>query len=144
MDAIGTYEEREFPEFRNATLDTLDLGKKKHHVPFLLEVDITNARNYLRQLKESTGEGLSFTGWVRKCIGQAVSEHKHVQAMRKGKRLILFDDVDICVVVERLVARRDNAAGTLPMPYVIRKANEKSLRAIHDENRAIRRCFGES
>ena len=139
MDAIGTYEEREFPEFRNATLDTLDLGKKKHHVPFLLEVDITDARDYLRQLKESTGEGLSFSGWVMKCIGQAVSEHKHVQAMRKGKRLILFDDVDICIVVERPVARRDNITETLPMPYVIRKVNEKSLRDIHDEIRAAQR-----
>ncbi len=139
MDAIGTYQERDFPEFRAATLDTLDLGKRKHHVPFFLEVDITDARDYLRQLKESTGEGLSFTGWVVKCLGQAVSEHKHVHAMRRGRRLILFDDVDICVVVERPVARRDNAAETLPMPYVIRKANEKSLRDIHDEIRAAQR-----
>jgi pyruvate/2-oxoglutarate dehydrogenase complex dihydrolipoamide acyltransferase (E2) component len=139
MDAIGTYEGRDFPESRNATLDTLDLGKRKHHVPFLLEVDVTEARGYLRRLKESTGEGLSFTGWVVRCLGQAVSEHKHIHAMRQGRRLILFDDVDICVVVERPVARRDNAADTLPMPYVIRQANAKSLRAIHDEIRAAQR-----
>ncbi len=139
MDTIGTYEERDFPAFRSATLDTLDLGKRKHHVPFLLEVDVTEAREYMRRLKESTGEGLSFTGWVVKCLGQAVSEHKHIHAMRQGRRLILFDDVDVCVVVERPVARHDNTAETLPMPYVIRRANAKSLRAIHDEIRAAQR-----
>jgi pyruvate/2-oxoglutarate dehydrogenase complex dihydrolipoamide acyltransferase (E2) component len=136
MDNIGTYEEREFPEFRNPTLDTLDLGIKKHHIPFLLEVDVTEAREYMREFKARTGDKLSFTGWVMKCIGQAVSEHKHIQAMRKGrKRLILFDDVDISIVVERSVGPGDNPSETLPMPYVVRKANEKSVREIHNEIR---------
>jgi pyruvate/2-oxoglutarate dehydrogenase complex dihydrolipoamide acyltransferase (E2) component len=136
MDDIGTYEEREFPEFRNPTLDTLELGIKKHHTPFLLEIDVTKAREYMRELKSRTGEGLSFTGWVMKCIGQAVSEHKHIQAMRKGRKsLILFDDVDISVVVERSVGHRDNPSETLPMPYVVRKANEKNVREIHNEIR---------
>ena len=136
MDDIGTYKEREFPEFRIPTLDTLELGIKKHHIPFLLEVDVTKAREYMREFKSRTGEGLSFTGWVMKCIGQAVSEHKHIQAMRKGRKsLILFDDVDISVVVERSVGHNDNTSETLPMPYVVRKANEKNVREIHDEIR---------
>jgi pyruvate/2-oxoglutarate dehydrogenase complex dihydrolipoamide acyltransferase (E2) component len=136
MDNIGTYKEREFPEFRNPTLDTLELGIKKHHIPFLLEVDVTMAREYIREFKSRTGEGLSFTGWVMKCIGQAVSEHKHIQAMRKGRKsLILFDDVDISVVVERSVGHSDNPSETLPMPYVVRKANEKNVREIHNEIR---------
>jgi pyruvate/2-oxoglutarate dehydrogenase complex dihydrolipoamide acyltransferase (E2) component len=142
MDEIGTYEERGFPEFRNPTLDTLDIGTKKHHVPFLLEVDVTGARDYIRELKERTGEGLSFTGWVMKCIGQAVSEHKHIQAMRKGKkRLIIFDDVDISVVIERSVGHGDSSCETLPMPCVVGKANEKTVRQIHE---AIRTAQEES
>jgi pyruvate/2-oxoglutarate dehydrogenase complex dihydrolipoamide acyltransferase (E2) component len=136
MDNIGTYEVREFPAFRNPTLDTLELGIKKHHIPFLLEVDVTEAREYIRELKVRTGEGLSFTGWLMKCIGRAVSEHKQIQAMRKGRKsLILFDDVDISVVVERSVGHSDNPSETLPMPYVVRKANEKSVREIHTEIR---------
>jgi pyruvate/2-oxoglutarate dehydrogenase complex dihydrolipoamide acyltransferase (E2) component len=136
MDDIGTYQEREFPEFRIPTLDTLELGIRKHHTPFLLEVDVTKAREHMRELKSRTGEGLSFTGWVMKCIGQAVSEHRHIQAMRKGRRsLILFDDVDISVVVERSVGHGASPSETLPMPYVVRKANEKSVREIHNEIR---------
>jgi pyruvate/2-oxoglutarate dehydrogenase complex dihydrolipoamide acyltransferase (E2) component len=142
MDDIGTYEEWRFPEFRNPTLDTLDLGMKKHHIPFLFEVDVTEAREYIREFKARTGQGLSFTGWVMKCIGQALSEHKHIQAMRKGKKsLILFDDVDISVVVERVVAHADSSSETLPMPYVVRRANEKTVKQIHD---AIRTAQKES
>jgi hypothetical protein len=65
-----------------------------------------------------------------------VSEHKHIQAMRKGRKsLILFDDVDISVVVERSVGHSDNPSETLPMPYVVRKANEKSVKEIHNDIR---------
>lgn len=140
MDDIGTYEERDFPAYRNPTLDTLDLGIKKHHIPFLVEVDVTEGREYIRAFKARTGEGLSFTGWVVKCIGQAVSEHKHVQAMRKGKkRLILFDDVDISVVVERLAGQGSSSSETLPMPYVVRRTNEKTVKQIHDEIRTAQK-----
>jgi pyruvate/2-oxoglutarate dehydrogenase complex dihydrolipoamide acyltransferase (E2) component len=138
MNDIGTYEEREFPAFRNPTIDTLDLGLKKHHVPLLLEIDVTEGRKFLRALKARTGEGISLTGWVMKCIGQAVSDHKHIHALRNGRRkLILFDDVDISVLVERSVGHSSGRqSDTLPMPCVVRKANEKSVRQIHNEIRA--------
>ncbi|MDY7014230.1 MAG: 2-oxo acid dehydrogenase subunit E2, partial [Cyanobacteriota bacterium] len=140
MDDIGTYEERRFPEFRNPTLDTLDLGQTKHHIPLLLEVDITKAREYMREFKARTGDRLSFTGWVMKCIGQAVSEHKSIQAMRRGRKsLILFDDVDISVVVERSVGHSDNFSETLPMPYVLRKTNKKTVQEIDNEIRTAQK-----
>jgi len=140
MENIGTFEVREFPEFRNPTLDTLDLGKKKHHIPFFFEVDVTDAREYIRELKVKTGEGLSFTGWVMKCLGQAVSEHKHIHAMRKGKKsLILFDDVDISIVVERAVGQSENPSESLPMPYVVRRVNEKTVVEIHNEIRTAQK-----
>jgi pyruvate/2-oxoglutarate dehydrogenase complex dihydrolipoamide acyltransferase (E2) component len=139
MHDIGTYEERKFPESRNPTLDTLDFGQTKHHIPLLLEVDITKARDYIREFKARTGQQLSFTGYVIKCIAQAVSEHKYIHAMRKGKKhLILFDDVDISVVVEKLVGCSD-ASDTLPMPYVIRKANQKTLKEINNEIRTVQK-----
>lgn len=141
MSEIGTYEEHEFPGFRIPTIDTLDQGSKKHHIPLLLEADVTLAREFMRELKARTGEGISFTGWVMKCIAQAVSEHRYIHAMRKGRRrLVLFDDVDISVVVERAVGPGGSPSHTLPMPYVVRKANEKSVREIHDEIRAAQRA----
>jgi pyruvate/2-oxoglutarate dehydrogenase complex dihydrolipoamide acyltransferase (E2) component len=136
MDDIGSYEERRFPMFRNPTIDTLDLGKKKHHIPLLLEIDVTSARQYMQDLKASTGEGLSFTGWVMACIGKAVGEHRHMHAMRKTRKsLILFEDVDISLLVERSVGDLAGSTETLPMPYVVRRANKKTVKEISDEIR---------
>jgi hypothetical protein len=136
LDVIGAFDERAFPLVRIPTLDTLAWGRKRHHIPLLLEMDVTAARNAIHIQKTQTGHGISFTGWIVKCLAQAISEHPHIHALRKGKRkLILFHDVDVTIVIERAVGH--TAAGeTLPMPYIIRKANEKSLVDIHTEIRA--------
>ena len=74
------------------------------------------------------------------CLARAVSEHKHVHAMRRGRRkLVVFDDVDLAIVVERTVHRADGRTETLPMPYVVRRAQEKSVRQVHDEIRQAQR-----
>jgi pyruvate/2-oxoglutarate dehydrogenase complex dihydrolipoamide acyltransferase (E2) component len=54
----------------------------------LLEIDVTAARAAIHDRKAKTGERISFTGWIVKCIAQAVSEHKHVHALRNGKKEI--------------------------------------------------------
>jgi pyruvate/2-oxoglutarate dehydrogenase complex dihydrolipoamide acyltransferase (E2) component len=136
LDLIGSFEERQFPQLRNPTIDTLIWGSKRHHVPILLEVDVTAARDAIHDRKTKTGQDISFTGWLVKCLAQAVSEHKFIHALRKGKRrLVIFDDVDVTVIVERAVGQLD-AGETLPMPYIVRKANEKSVTVIHSEIRA--------
>jgi len=49
-----------------------------------------------------TGEALSFTGCLAFCLARAVNEDKSVQAYLKGrKRLVIFDDVEIFLPVER-------------------------------------------
>ena len=110
----------------------LDNVAVKNRVYGLIEFDVTKAREHIRSYKEKTGETLSFTGWMIKCIAQAVSEDKQVQAYRKGKnRFVIFNDVDVSIVVEREVDGQK-----LPVPYIIRKANEKSFKEIHNEIRA--------
>jgi pyruvate/2-oxoglutarate dehydrogenase complex dihydrolipoamide acyltransferase (E2) component len=138
-DLIGSFEQREFPDFRNPTIDTLVWGRNRHHIPILLEIDVTEARNAISDRQVKTGQRISFTGWVVKCLAQAVSEYKFVHALRKGnKQLVIFDDVDINVVIERAVGQL-GAEETLPMPYIIRKANEKNVAEIHAEIRAAQR-----
>ncbi len=103
----------------------------KHRIYGLVEIDVTNARKYISENEVRTGEKLSFTGWVIKCVGQAVSEHKEVQAMKKGKkRLIVFNDVDVGIIIERQVGEQRFAT-----THCVRKANEKSFKQIHDEIR---------
>jgi 2-oxoacid dehydrogenases acyltransferase (catalytic domain) len=135
VDLIGSFEKRNFPQSRNPTIDTMIWGRQRHHVPILLEIDVTAARAAIHHHKAKTGQGISFTGWIVKCLAQAISKHKYVHALRQGKRqLVTFDDVDMTIIVERAVAGEK-----LPMPYIIRKANEKTVAQIHAEIRAAQK-----
>ena len=95
----------------------LDNVALRNRVYGLIELDVTKAREHIRSYKEKRGETLSFTGWIVKCKGQALSEDKQVQAYTKGKnRFVIFDDVDVSIVVEREVGVQK-----LPLPCVVRK-----------------------
>lgn len=133
---VGRFTELPLPPARVVGADTVRIGMSRHHIPILAEVDVTAARAAIQRRTESTGEGLSFTGWVIKCLAHAASEHKRVHALRRGKRrLVVFDDVDVNIVVYRRL-EGTAPAEYLPMPYVIRRANEKTVDAIHREIRA--------
>ncbi len=113
----------------------LAVGLKAQHRPMihgLIEVDVTRAREFLREHKAKTGESLSFTAFIIACLAKAVAENKAVQAFRKGrKQLILFDDVDVATPIER------DKSGQMPsLPYIVRAANRKTFREIHHEIRA--------
>jgi pyruvate/2-oxoglutarate dehydrogenase complex dihydrolipoamide acyltransferase (E2) component len=98
----------------------------------LLEVDVTGARAALRAHKAQTGEALSFTAFLASCLAKAVDEHKAVQAVRQGSGcLVLFEDVDINTRIER-----DVSGQKYVVPYIIRAANRKTFRELHDEIRA--------
>src|SRR5688572_6064647 len=101
MDQPG-YEIKSFSKSRRMTVEALRLGEHKHFIHGLLEVDVTVARQLIRQYEARTGDQLSFTAFIIACLGQAVSEDKTVQAYRLGSRkLIVFDDVDVTTMVER-------------------------------------------
>jgi len=128
---IGHYEITEFPKLRIPTLDFLSLGENKHYVKGLVEFDVTNGRNKIREHKKNTGEKISFTAWFLKCIGQAASEYKEVHSMMRGKnKIITFEDVDISITVEKEVDGEKT-----PMPLVIRKTNKKTVKQINTEIR---------
>lgn len=136
INNIGTWFARPFPAYRAAGIDFVTMGRGRNHVPMFLELDVTAARRVIRLRRERTGERLSFTAWIVKCLAQAVSEHKRIHALRQGRRkLVVFDDVDVNMPVERQMAGAPPEE-TLPVPFVIRRANEKSVEQIHREIRA--------
>ena len=102
----------------------------------LFEVDVTTPRALLREHREKTGEALSFTAFIAACLAKAVDEHKAVQAIPRGRsHLMLFEDVDINTRIEREVAGEKYV-----VPYIIRAANHKTVRQMHDEIRAAQRA----
>ncbi len=119
--------------FRQLVIDGMSLAARKHNIHGLIEVDITAARARIAKIKAQTGEAISFTGFVVYCCARAVDEDKHVHAYRDWRnRLVLFDDVDISLPVERI-----QAGQPVVLQTVIRAANRKAVREIHGEIRAL-------
>jgi pyruvate/2-oxoglutarate dehydrogenase complex dihydrolipoamide acyltransferase (E2) component len=127
-----TYKVVPYPKIQRLLGVWLHALRRKPMFHFLLEVDVTRARQYMREHKATTGEALSFTAFLIACLGKAVDEHKAVHAYRKGrKQLVLFEDVDVETQIER------EAAGQVQnITYIIRAANRKTFREIHHEIRA--------
>lgn len=125
---------KSFPSSRVLTMDMGRIGLRKHHVKALVEIDVTDARRKIRSLRKKGRAQVSFTSWLVKCIGLAASEHGRVHALRKGKRkLVIFDEVDISVMVEKNVDGEP-----VPIPLVIRNVSGKSITGIHDEIEAAK------
>ncbi len=132
-DQVGPYRVVNLTPGRRLMLNMLDLSEPKHSMYGLLEVDVTVARQFIAEHRARTGEGLSFTGFLTFCLGRAVDEHREVQAYLKGlKQLILFDDVDVGMMVEGTIGDKRALMG-----HVIRGANRKTYRQIHDEIRSV-------
>src|SRR6266705_7179397 len=121
-----------YSKLRRVLAITLHSAQRKSMIRGLIEVDVTKAREFLREHNENTGESLSFTAFIITCLAQAVYENKTLHACRKGrKHLVLFDEVDVSTLIER-----DMAGQKQPIVYIIRAANTKTLREIHQEIRA--------
>ncbi len=118
-----------YPSSRQLTFDVGRIGLGKHHVRALLEVDVTEARRIIKQNRHA-GNKISFTAWLIKVIADCVALHPQIAGVNDAKRnkVLVFKDVDISIVVEKTVN------GTrVPLPYVIRRADKKTLSQIHDE-----------
>lgn len=122
-----------FGRFQRQMIDWLDLMHRQHTVHALLEVDVTDARRILREFRTRTGEPSSFTAFIVASLAKAIAEDRRMHAYRKGRRaLVLFDDVDVAVAVEREVESE-----RVPVGMVIRAADKKAVPAIHREIRGV-------
>lgn len=128
----GSFTSYPFPLMRHATRDVLRAAAKKPMIHALVEIDVTEARRRLREIRRVEGEAISFTGFVVACCASAVDRNPGVQGYRGlGNKLVVFEDVDVSLPTERTV---DGWSQVVPM--IIRQANRKPVRQIHREIRA--------
>lgn len=133
MNHLGDYHVEEFPASRLGTIDIGFTSHKKHHIKALIEVDVTEARKIIRE-KKKLNRNISFNSWLIKCISKTVEEFRDIHGIRKGKsKIVIFKDIDISIMVEREIQGKK-----VPLPYVIRKTNEKSISEINVEIKAIK------
>ena len=104
---------------RRLIIDAMKLGASQHVIHGLVEVDVSRAR---KRIADSELD-LSFSAFVAASFGRAIAAHPIVQARRSWRGdLVIFDDVDVCVMVES--ERSDHST---PMPLVLRRANSRSV-----------------
>lgn len=122
-----------FPPMRQLIVDVGRVSNRKHGICCLIEVDVTKARRMIREYTRKTGTGLSFTAFLIACIGRAVEADRYIHAYRDWRnRLIVFDDVDVLTYVEIEIEGQK-----FPLAYIVRAANKKTPRDIHEEIRAV-------
>jgi pyruvate/2-oxoglutarate dehydrogenase complex dihydrolipoamide acyltransferase (E2) component len=116
------------------------MGRQKHTVHGLVEFDVTQARQAIRQHKTRTGESLSFTAFILVCLGKAIALNPPMHAYRSWQnQVVIFDEVDVNTLFEVEV----DGQKTL-RPHILRGVNKKSFGEIHAEIRTFQRDFKHS
>lgn len=129
----SSYQTLPFPKMRRLAGDLGWLVRNRYMMRGALEIDVTRPRQLIREHKTGTGETISFTAYLTKCVAQAVELDKNVHAMRNWRGdLVIFEDVDVGALIER-----EAGGKKYPLAHIVRAANQKSLRAIHDEIRRV-------
>jgi pyruvate/2-oxoglutarate dehydrogenase complex dihydrolipoamide acyltransferase (E2) component len=112
--------------------DALSAAHKAHLAHALAEIDVSRAMAAIETYKAALPEGPSFTAFLVYCLGRAVADHPVLHAYRKGrKKLVISGDVDVSTMIEK--CKPDGAL--VPVSYVVRGANRKSMAEINDELR---------
>lgn len=121
------------PKQRRFSIDAGRMGRHKHIVHGLVEMDVTKARQEIRAYKEKTGKRLSFSAYIANCLGDAIGRHEHVHAYLNWRgRLVIFENVNIVIMVEAELEGRK-----VPMPYILKAVNKKSFLDLHSEIRSV-------
>ncbi|MHA2321553.1 MAG: 2-oxo acid dehydrogenase subunit E2 [Candidatus Thorarchaeota archaeon] len=124
------YRKERVPKSRKLIIESCDYALRMHRMLGLFEADVTEARKMLHSYKEKTGESISFTGWIAACVGKAVGEHKQVHALMIGKHFVIFDEVNINILIETVIEGRP-----YPVNYILKSANNKTVVEINREIR---------
>jgi pyruvate/2-oxoglutarate dehydrogenase complex dihydrolipoamide acyltransferase (E2) component len=132
------YQVLPFTMNRRIVAASASVAREQNNILALIEVDISEPRRLIREHRQRTGERLSLTAYVTSCLARAIAEYPNLNAFRKGRKLIVLDDLTISVMVEREIAGE-----MVPEPFSIRAVQTKTYRQIHDAIRAAQAHSGD-
>lgn len=125
----NTFITKKFPSVRKASVDLLNAASRKNMMHAFAEVDVTDVRHAIRDIRKSEGKYLSLIGYIQFCAAKAVRQKRQIQAYRNFRnRLVIFDDVDISTTIERKIGGTSEV-----LPTIIRSANRKTMFEISEE-----------
>jgi len=118
----------QIPQSRIATFDVYSVGMQKHHISALLEFDVTESRQKLKDLRKN-GTHISFNAWLIKAISRSLEKYPEASSFRYNKKkLVTFNDHNISFMVEKKIGDQ-----RVPLPMVIDRVNLKSALDITHE-----------
>jgi hypothetical protein len=126
--AREAHESAPLPPLQQQMVDWLELMSRRHMLHALIALDVTATRRTIRAARATADAPLSLTAYVIACLARTIDENKLMHAYRRGRRLVLFADVDVTVLIEQRVDGQP-----MPVPHIIRAANRRSAWAIQRE-----------
>lgn len=126
--AVPAHRRLPWAPVRNLVVDFLVAARTVPTMCGFLEVDVTLAREELAK-RATEGEPVSFTAYLAFCISRALEKHPTLHGFRQGKHVVVFEDVDVNTLLEK---RKPDGA-LIPVIYIVRGANRKSLSEIDRE-----------
>jgi pyruvate/2-oxoglutarate dehydrogenase complex dihydrolipoamide acyltransferase (E2) component len=134
------YTKESIPRMRRFSLDAGYLGRRRHIVHGLIEVDVTEVRRLIQEHENETGEKLSFTAFIIFCLSKSIGKNPHMHAYRNWRnQLVIFEDININSMVEI-----DRDGRKIPIPHIFTKVNHKSYLDIHNEIRSTQKNPGQT
>ncbi len=104
-------------------------------IHMVTEVDVSVARRAIRDIRERTGESLSFTAYLVACLARVIAENPEFNAMISCGRLVYLDEITIGVLVEREIDGE-----RVPEPVSVRAADRLTPRQLHDRLRSAQQA----
>ena len=129
------YQKKKFSPTRMILAEYNKVAASLHRVTGLIEIDITDALAKIAEIEKKQSYKVSLTGWIAKCVSKVVIENKQLNTYRKGRKLIVFDTVDISIIVEL----ETESGKKVPYNHVLREVETKSVREITDEIRDVQK-----
>lgn len=130
-EAVPAHRRLRWAPIRNLVVDFIWAARTVPTVCGFLEVDVTLAREKLTH-SAARGAPLSFTAYLAFCISRALEKHPTLHGFRQGKDVVVFDDVDVNTLLEK----RKPDGSLIPVIYIVRAANRKTLSEIDRELKA--------
>jgi pyruvate dehydrogenase E2 component (dihydrolipoamide acetyltransferase) len=111
---------------RKLVEDACAIGQKIPFAHAVWELDVTDIRNKIREIRKINKSPLSLTTFLLYAFVQTVNDNKRLQATKNWRnQWVVFEDIDVFFPVE--------IENEVVLPKIIRKANKKSIFELENE-----------
>lgn len=122
---------------RKAVRASASVTRQRNVIHCISEVDVTLPRQHIADYFEKHGVRLSFTAYVVVTLAHVIRDYPRFNSFISWGRQVILDDVAVSVLIER-----ELAGETVPEPFVIEKAQQKTYREVSDDIRKAAETAG--